>query len=246
MKIRTRTRARLKASLERAAYSGLSALFVQIGKAIADRVRHGKDWRSVLRASEPRLDKELGALMSRAAIAGASDVQAGLPQRKSTPQPAFVDQYTIGWIRRHSAKRVTQISKTTAKAIRRQLIDGARKGWSNERIAKKIEQATAGEIGKVRARRIARTETHTAFERGSFEQAVEVSRLGLEIVSEWGATEDQRTRPAHAEADGQVVEVGKKFTVGGEAMRFPGDPRASARNVVNCRCTALYYPKGTR
>lgn len=168
------------------------------------------------------------------------------PERKSAPQPDLVSPFALSWIRRHSVRRVREISKATAKTIRRQIINGARRGWSNAKIAKAIREATAGEIGRKRAARIARTETHTAFERGSYEQALDMQRLGLDMVSEWGATEDTRTRPDHSAADGQVVEAGKTFTVGGEAMRFPGDPRASARQVVNCRCTALYYPKGTR
>ncbi len=246
MKPKTKTRARLKAALERPAYSSLAALFKAMGKDVANRIRNGKDWRAGVSATSLRLERELSILMRRAAMAGASDVQASMPERKAAPQPSFVSDFVVSWIRRHAAKRVQQIDKTTARAIRRQIIDGARKGWSNDRIARAIERATEGQIGKVRARRIARTETHTAFERGSYEQAIELKRLGLEIVSEWGATEDQRTRPDHAEADGQTVEVGKAFTVGGERLRFPGDPRGSAKQIVNCRCSALYYPKGTR
>lgn len=246
MKPRARTRARAKAALERAGVSALSALLVRLGKDIAARVRNGKEWQSAISATTLRLDRELSILMRRAAIAGASDTRTSLPERKAAPEPAFVDQFTLSWIRRHSVKRVQQISKTTARAIRRQIIDGAKKGWSQDRIARAIERATEGEIGKVRARRIARTETHTAYERGSYEQARATQALGIEIVVEWGATEDDKTRPDHAAADGQIVDLGKTFTVGGEAMRFPGDPRASARQIINCRCSALYYPKGTR
>lgn len=246
MKNRTRTRTRRKAALERPAYSSLVAFFTLTGRRLGNQIRNGKDWRPTLKDSETALLRELSILMQRAAIAGAEEVKVSLPERKAAPQPSFVDRYTIEWIKRHAAKRVTQISKTTAKAIRREIIDGTRSGRSTSAIAKRIEKATAGQIGKIRARRIARTETHTAFERGSFEQALGLKRLGLDIVSEWAAVEDQRTRPAHAEADGQIVSIGRPFTVGGEPMRFPGDPRASARNVVNCRCSALYYVRGSR
>lgn len=245
MKPRARTRARAKAALERAGVSALSALLVRLGKDIATRVRKGKEWQSAISATTLRLNKELSILMRRAAIAGASDTRASLPERKAAPEPAFVDQFTLSWIRRHSAKRVQQISKTTARAIRRQIIDGAKKGWSQDRIARAIERATEGEIGKVRARRIARTETHTAYERGSYEQARAVQKIGVEIVKVWASTEDERTRPDHAAANEQSRDLKKTFLVGGEEMRFPGDPRASARQIINCRCSALYYPKGS-
>lgn len=186
--------------------------------------------------------------LRRGAIAGAESVKREVlrVERKAAPQPGYVDAFTLSWIRRHSVRQVSRIRKTTAKAIRAQIINGAKKGLSAAQIAANIRKATSGRIGATRAARIARTETHTAFERGSYEQAKELVRLGIEITAEWGATEDQRTRPDHAAADGQTVDLGKTFIVGGEAMRFPGDPRASARQVVNCRCTALYYPKGTR
>ena len=188
--------------------------------------------------------------LTRGAIAGADDVLRDIPRRrvesKARQQTGNASAFVLSWVRRHSVKRVQQITKTTARAVRRQIITGTRLGWSQSKIADAIRKATAGEIGRKRAERIARTETHTAFERGSYEQAKELRTLGLDIVSEWAAVEDKRTRPDHAEADGQTVDIGKPFTVGNEAMRFPGDPRASARQVINCRCTALYYVRGTR
>ena len=53
---------------------------------------------------------------------------------------------------------------------------------------------------------------------------------------EWISQRDTRVRPAHASADGQIVNMGTPFTVGGEALMFPKDPRGSASNVINCRC----------
>lgn len=188
--------------------------------------------------------------LTRGAVAGADDVLRDVPRRrvesKARQQTGNASAFVLSWVRRHSVKRVAQITKTTARAVRRQIITGTRLGWSQAKIAESIREATAGEIGRKRAERIARTETHTAFERGSYEQAKELRTLGLDIVSEWAAVEDERTRPDHAEADGQTVGLGKPFTVGNEAMRFPGDPRGSAKQVIACRCTALYYVRGTR
>ena len=31
------------------------------------------------------------------------------------------------------------------------------------------------------------------------------------------------------------------FDVGNEKMEYPGDPNASASNIVRCRCITLYY-----
>lgn len=53
---------------------------------------------------------------------------------------------------------------------------------------------------------------------------------------QWVATQDDRTRDAHADADGQIVGIDEPFNVGGEQMDAPGDFSASAENTANCRC----------
>ncbi len=52
----------------------------------------------------------------------------------------------------------------------------------------------------------------------------------------WRAFIDEDTRNAHREADGQTVLERENFIVDGEALRWPGDPYASAGNIINCRC----------
>jgi len=87
------------------------------------------------------------------------------------------------------------------------------------------------------ALRIARTEAHTALERGAWEAA---NSLGVRITKEWVSREDSLVRFAHAAAHGQTREIDQDFVVGGERMMYPGDPKASARNRANCRCTVNY------
>lgn len=53
------------------------------------------------------------------------------------------------------------------------------------------------------------------------------------------STEDARTRESHREADKQRTLLTSPFIVGGEQLQFPGDPRGSAQEVINCRCTLL-------
>lgn len=52
----------------------------------------------------------------------------------------------------------------------------------------------------------------------------------------WVAHHDDRTRPAHREADGQTVPAPDTFTVGGYRMRYPKDPSAPLHLTINCRC----------
>ena len=60
------------------------------------------------------------------------------------------------------------------------------------------------------------------------------------MVKRWVATNDARTRPAHASANGQTVDMNEKFVVGGAEMDFAGDSAGGAKNVVNCRCVIIY------
>ena len=83
--------------------------------------------------------------------------------------------------------------------------------------------------------RSARTETVSAYNDGAVQS---YGDAGVER-KEWLASIDERTREAHAEADGQVVNTHEAFMVDGEEMEYPGDPGASAENVINCRCTVL-------
>ena len=62
------------------------------------------------------------------------------------------------------------------------------------------------------------------------------------MTKSWLATQDGRTRIPHLEAHGQEVPIDENFTVAGESLAFPGDTSngASAKNIINCRCTQTY------
>jgi len=63
-----------------------------------------------------------------------------------------------------------------------------------------------------------------------------------QMFKEWVTVGDERVRAAHAAADAQVRRVEELFKVGGQQLRFPGDTSfgATAGNVINCRCSAVY------
>lgn len=88
---------------------------------------------------------------------------------------------------------------------------------------------------RVRAQRIARTESTGAY-----------NAAGLAALSDegeetkvWIATEDNRTRPSHREADRQAVPITQPFIVGVTPLMMPGDPAGIASETVNCRCTMV-------
>ena len=60
------------------------------------------------------------------------------------------------------------------------------------------------------------------------------------VKKRWLATDDERTRPTHREAEGQVVDMGDKFSVGEGELLFPGDVTGPVGEWINCRCTMLF------
>jgi Phage Mu protein F like protein len=59
-----------------------------------------------------------------------------------------------------------------------------------------------------------------------------------EVKRVWNATQDSRTRDSHLAMDGQEVGMDEPFvTPSGEELMYPGDPDASAKERINCRCT---------
>lgn len=91
-------------------------------------------------------------------------------------------------------------------------------------------------LSPMRAERIARTEVLGALNEGTVDS---YRQSGIVERKEWLSVQDDRTRDAHAEADGQMVELEAPFNVDGEALQFPGDPAGDPGNIINCRCTVL-------
>ena len=83
-----------------------------------------------------------------------------------------------------------------------------------------------------RADRIARTETIKA---NNGARIAEMRNNEIER-HKWLSSRDNAVRDSHRRLDGDEVEVGQPFANG---LNFPGDRAASAREVVNCRCTTV-------
>lgn len=104
------------------------------------------------------------------------------------------------------------------------------------------------------AERIVRTEMGRAFNTADRIRHDEIAEDVPGIMHYWAIAKDravQRHRPTHLAAGRRYapggstgpIPYGKAFTVGGETMRYPHDPRGSARNVIACRCVdQLWYP----
>ena len=146
------------------------------------------------------------------------------------------DDAVRNYFKIYGLQHVQMISSTTVNQIRQLINQGEVEGLGVDEIARNIVKQIPT-ISRYRANAIARTETHTAANFGS--QAAAES-TGLNILKEWLAANDERTREEHSAADGQTVALNETFEVGGEDLMFPGDPSGSAENIINCRCSVAY------
>lgn len=146
-----------------------------------------------------------------------------------------------------AANRLVAIGNELWFNARTQLAEGIAAGESQPQLAQRVRDALG--VTLPRARTIARTESHGARNVAAaatlqrFEAAYGVGP-GI-MRKQWQATEDERTRHTHHEADGQTVQFADPFTVGGFSLAFPGDPAGPPQEVINCRCTtyAVFNPE---
>lgn len=109
------------------------------------------------------------------------------------------------------------------------------------KVANAIANRIGGQNSVSRAMTIARTETHKAANVSQYTRAESAATdSGLDVVVEWISTNDSRVRDSHKNANGQTRPMGQLFNVGGESMKYPSDPTASAENTINCRCVLGY------
>ena len=146
------------------------------------------------------------------------------------------EQAMQNYIRIYGLQHAELITRTTKEQLKQLIQDGLNDGIGTEQIARNIRKKIPS-MAQFRAATIARTETHTAANFGS-QAAAEAT--GLVLMKEWAAAEDDRTRPDHSDADGQVVPMDGSFTVGGVQLQFPGDPSGPPEQIINCRCVQLF------
>lgn len=103
-------------------------------------------------------------------------------------------------------------------------------------IARNIANGTMAGINKTM--RIARTEGHRIQCTAAFDAQYAAKDAGADIVKQWDATLDGRTRDTHRQLDGQIRELDEPFEVYGMEAMFPSDFGDPAED-INCRCALL-------
>ena len=139
-------------------------------------------------------------------------------------------------------ENVNLLKKRVANNISR----GIAQGQSYSDIAKNIAVGMVGNYARMNggalynAMRITRTEAHRISQQAAYDALKKAKDNGADVVKQWDATLDKRTRPSHARVDGEIRELDEPFSNG---LLKPGDPRGRAAEVINCRCQLLQRAK---
>lgn len=126
------------------------------------------------------------------------------------------------------------------RSIRAELSRGTANGSTWNEMAEKIAKGMNSPFKKAynRAVVISRTEGHRIQQKSALDAQYAAKEKGADIVKQWDATLDNRTRPHHRRLDGQIREVGEKFEVDGMEAVAPGY-FGRPKEDCNCRCCLL-------
>lgn len=146
-------------------------------------------------------------------------------KRLNISKPFITEGFIEKWIEKQAEIDASLINKTTRKKLSKQLYEAIEAGEGINEIKERIKNVYKTR-GDKEAIRIARTQTGRVVNQATVEA---YRQTDVVVKKEWIATMDDRVRPEHAAADGQIVDKNQPFIVGGELKDAPND--------INCRCT---------
>lgn len=134
---------------------------------------------------------------------------------------------------------IRDASREIHDSIKAELEKGLNAGESSAELARRVRAAFNG-IEKERAETIALTEVSASYGLARHDS---LEAFGIER-REWLSAQDDRVRDTHRRIDGTQAALDEPFLVplkngGEEPMMHPGDPAASAENVIRCRCVEV-------
>ena len=135
-----------------------------------------------------------------------------------------------------SSHKITKVNRTTQDKVAKQLRIGLEKGEGLNELTKRISKVMDASRGRTFS--IARTQTSGAVSTGRHDG---LKHAGTERHS-WLDAQDVNVRDSHSTAASiyaKGIPIDLPFDVGGELLRYPGDPNGSQGNIINCRCMEI-------
>lgn len=113
-------------------------------------------------------------------------------------------------------------------------------GEDTNKLRKRIQKVT-GQTAK-QALRVARTERTRVQSQARVQAMEEAAAMGIQIEYEWSCIMIG-SRDTHKKLNGKRKPMGEAFETKNGKLRYPGDPSAPAKEVINCRCVLIPHLK---
>lgn len=113
---------------------------------------------------------------------------------------------------------------------------GISTGMSYGQMARLLEKHS--NTGFYNAMRITRTEGHRIQVQSGLDACQAAKESGCDVLKQWDAALDGRTRPHHRQLDGQIREIDEPFEVAGLTADAPGMFNKPGED-IHCRCALL-------
>ena len=140
----------------------------------------------------------------------------------------------------HFGYREQRHLKEFKQTVKDVITRGIASGSTYKDIANQLSLVTQEDLYK--SYRIARTEGHRITAEAKLNSMKKAKQQGGDIVKQWDATLDGKTRKNHRKLDGEWVEVDEYFEIGGRKVKAPGK-FGRADEDINCRCILLTRPR---
>lgn len=147
----------------------------------------------------------------------------------------------INFLATNEGSRITTVRQSYIQYLTQIMTKGIEEGKTMSMISTDMTKLVKSRnFYRWQALRIARTETTAA---SNYAATVSSSVSGVLMDKVWVSALDARTRREpeshfdHYHMNQVKVALDKPFEVSGEKLMFPGDPKGSAGNVINCRCS---------
>ena len=165
----------------------------------------------------------------------------GIPLLLPLDQEQIINALTIdSKLSKPLYERLGEDITTLKRKVSSEISRGIANNFSYSDIARNIKNIS--NTGMNNAYRIARTEGHRIQNQSAMDAANKAKDNGADVVKQWDATLDSRTRPHHTQLDGQIRELDKPFEVEGRKAMHPSGFGIASED-IHCRCALLQRAK---
>ena len=148
-------------------------------------------------------------------------------------------------------RQINSVQDTLVAHLQEFISNGKKQNLTTRELAKDLQKTiNKKDFYRWQALRIVRTETTAA---ANYASTIAADASGVLNDKIWISADDSRTRKPpksgfnHAAMNGVKVGSDEQFKVpfkgGFQLLDFPGDPKGSAGNIINCRCNSALIPR---